>query len=80
MSILQEKETGTQYTLTVALLLCAFHFSPALFVMNGQFGGKFIFMMLLCSSVCAMLARLSWKRHSHLTIPSFESPRPRGEK
>lgn len=75
MSDLQQKETGTQYTRTAALLVCAFVFSPMLFLMNGQYDWRFISMMLVCSASCAVLARLSWKRNSHLTIPSFESPR-----
>lgn len=80
MSDPQEKETGTQYTLTVALLVCAFVFSPMLFLMNGQYGWRFISMMLVCSACCSVLARMSWKRHSHLTIPSFETPRSNVQK
>lgn len=72
-----QKSTGTQYTLTVALLLVAFVFSPAILAASRPVGYLSVTMALVCSGLCAALAMLSWKRHSQLTIPSMETPDPR---
>lgn len=68
-----EKSTGTQYTLTVALLALAFVFSPALLVLSNQFGYLSISLAVACSVLCVVLAWVNWARNSQLTIPSIEA-------
>ena len=71
-----EKSTGTQYTLTVALLSLAFVFSPALLVLSNRFGYLPISLAVACSTLCVALAWLNWTRYSRLTIPSIEASQP----
>lgn len=68
-----QKFKGTQYTTTVALLLAAFLFGPAILIVSGPAGYLSIALMLAWSAVCAGLAWLSWTKHSRLTIPSIET-------
>jgi len=70
------KSTGTQYTLTVALLALAFVFSPALLVLSNRFGYLSISLAVACSVLCVILAWVNWTRYSQLTIPSIEAPQP----
>jgi hypothetical protein len=68
------KSTGTQYTLTVALLALAFVFSPALLLVSGRFGYVPVSLAVAGSALCVILAWVNWTRHSQLTIPSIETP------
>lgn len=56
------KPTGTAYTPTVALLLLAFIFSPAVLFASRPFGYLSIFLALTCSALCVSLAWFSWKK------------------
>jgi hypothetical protein len=69
-----QKSTGTRYTMTVALLLVAFIFSPAVLIASRPFGYVSVLLALCCSALCVTLARVNWKRYSQVTIPSFEAP------
>ncbi len=75
----QEKSTGTQYTLTVALLTVAFVFSPALLLISHPLSPLSVSVAVAGSLVCLALARMSWKKYSNLTIPSIEAPRTAGK-
>ena len=67
-----QKDTGTRYTGTIALLVLGAFFCPAFVLLIGT-AGPGTFVLAACFSVtCALLARLDWKRNSRLTIPSFE--------
>ena len=71
----QQKSTGTQYVITVALLAVAFIFSPAVLVISRSFGYTGIVLAVACSTVCVALAWINWKKHSQLSIPSLETQR-----
>lgn len=71
-----EKSTGTQYTLTIALLTMAFVFSPTLLLISRPLGYLSVSLAVSCSIVCVALAGLSWKKYSRLTIPSLEATQP----
>ena len=75
----QQKPTGTQYTMTIALLVVAFIFSPAVLYVSRPFGYASLALALACSALCIALAGLYWKKYSHLTIPSIEAPDPRAK-
>ncbi|MEX2260680.1 MAG: hypothetical protein WD696_01950 [Bryobacteraceae bacterium] len=66
-----QKSTGTQYTMTVALLILAFIFSPAVLIASRPVGYASISFAIACSSLCAALAWVNWKKYSELTIPSI---------
>jgi len=63
------KSTGTEYSLTVALLAVAFIFSPAVLVASRPFGCLSVSLAVACSAMCVTLAWVSWKRSSQLSIP-----------
>ena len=69
-----QKVTGTQYTTTVALLIVAFIFSPAVLVVSGRSGYASISLAFACSALCLVFAWLNWKRYSLLTVPSILAP------
>jgi hypothetical protein len=71
------KSTGTEYTRTVALLVLAFLFSPAILIVSGQFGYWPVSLALASSALCVALAWVNWTRYSQLTIPSLETRRVR---
>jgi hypothetical protein len=71
----QQKSTGTQYVITVALLAVAFIFSPAVLVISRSFGYTGIVLAVACSTVCVALAWINWKKNSQLSIPSLETER-----
>ncbi len=62
--------TGTDYNLTVALLVVAFVFSPAMLVLSRPVGFVPAGIALGLSALCVVLARISWRRFSTLTIAS----------
>lgn len=66
-----EKSTGTGYTTTVAFLLVAFVFSPAVLIISRPFGYVSVSLAVACSAICVILAWVNWKK-SQLTIPSIE--------
>lgn len=69
-----QKQTGTNYTSTVALLIVAAFFGPALWVVSGPMGYPSLILVISVSSLFAALAWVSWKKVSQLTMPSIESP------
>jgi hypothetical protein len=75
----QQKPTGTQYTMTVALLVAAFVFSPAALLVSRPNGYGFLSLALIFSSLCVILAWINWKRNSELTIPSIATQSPRAK-
>lgn len=72
----QKTYTGTSYTITAALLMLAFIFSPAVLYVSRPFGFISISLALLFSGLCVGLAWLTRRAHSELTIPSILSPKP----
>ena len=72
-----QKPTGTQYTTTVALLVVAFIFIPAVLFASRPLGYLSASLALACSVMCVALARLYWKKHSQVTIPSLATRYPR---
>lgn len=68
------KSTGTTYTTTVALLLVAFLFVPAVWAVSRPSGYLSMSVAIGCCLLCTGLAWVSWSRFSRLTIPSIEQP------
>jgi flagellar biosynthesis protein FliP len=66
-----QKSTGTEYTTTVAFLVVAFIFSPAILIFFRPFGYVSVSLAIACSALCVALAWVNWKRSSQLTIPSI---------
>jgi len=73
----QQKSTGTQYTVTAALLIVAFVFIPAVLIVSRPFGYASVSLALACSALCVAYAWVNWRSYSQLTIPSLETPRTR---
>jgi asparagine N-glycosylation enzyme membrane subunit Stt3 len=73
------KSTGTQYTTTVALLILAFIFVPAVLILSRPLGFISLWLALAASASCVAFAWVSWKRHSQLTIPSLDTPYARSK-
>ena len=72
------KSTGTNYTVTAALVIAALFFSPAVLLVSGQRGYGSISVAFVCSAICLALAWFSWTR-SQLTIASIHDT-PRNDK
>lgn len=70
----QQKSTGTDYTMTVALLVVAFVFCPAILILTLPLGYPSLMAGVGISGVCVAIAWRNWKRHSQLTTPSIEPP------
>ncbi len=66
-----QKSTGTTYTTTVALLLVAFVFSPAVLVISHPFGSLSLSLAIAGSALCVALAWVHWRKSSQLSIPSI---------
>jgi|HubBroStandDraft_5_1064220.scaffolds.fasta_scaffold111835_2 hypothetical protein len=66
-----EKSMGTGYTTTVAFLLVAFVFSPAVLIATRPFGIISVSLAIACSVLCILLAWLNWKKSSRISIPSI---------
>lgn len=66
-----QKSTGTSYTTTVALLAVAVFFSPAVLIASRPFGYFALSLAASCSAVCLLLAYVTWRRASQLSIPSI---------
>lgn len=74
-----QKYTGTQYTMTIALLLMAFVFSPVVLLVSRPVEYLSVSLAIVCSALCAGFAWINWKKHSELTIPSIEAPNTRSK-
>lgn len=72
----QFKSTGTQYTLTVALLLVAFVICPLVLVASRPIGYFSISIAVAGSILAVAMAWVDWNWYSELTIPSIEARRP----
>ena len=70
----QQKYTGTSYTVTVALLLTAFLFTPMALLAAGTVNTLSLSLAIGCTMLCTSLAWFDWKNYSELTIPSIISP------
>ncbi len=68
-----QKSTGTGYTTTVAFLLVAFVFSPAILIISRPLGYMSVSLAAAFSALCIILAWVNWKRSSQLSIPSIEA-------
>jgi hypothetical protein len=68
-----EKSTGTGYTTTVAFLLVAFVFSPAVLIVSRPLGLVSVSLAIVCSVLCVLLAWVNWKRSSQISVPSIAS-------
>ena len=66
-----QKSTGTGYTTTVALLMVAFVFNPAMLIILRPFGYRSLSLAIGCSAICAALAWLNWRKSSQLSVPSI---------
>ena len=66
-----QKSTGTRYTTTVALLIMAFIFCPAVLIASSPVGYVPLSLVIACGALCVMLAWVNWKKSSRLTIPSI---------
>ena len=65
-----QKSTGTGYTTTVALLIMAFIFCPAVLVVSRPVGYVSLSLAIACSALCATLAWVNWKKSSQVSVPS----------
>jgi hypothetical protein len=70
-----QKSTETGYTTTVALLVIAFIFSPAMLAILHPFGYATLLLALVGSVLCVTLAWFHWKRTSRLALPSMAMER-----
>ena len=64
-----QKSTGTGYTTTVALLIMAFIFCPAVLVVSRPVGYVSLSLAIACSALCVILAWVNWKKSSRLSVP-----------
>jgi len=69
--------TGTTHTTTVALLMMAFLFIPALVFVSRPIAYESLWFAIAASLLCAILAGLNWARLSNLTIPTIAGRRNR---
>lgn len=67
-----QKSTGTEYTTTVAFLVVAFIFSPAILFFFRPLGYMSVSLAVACSALCVVMAWVNWKKSSQLSIPSIE--------
>ena len=69
-----QKSTGAG-ALTIAYLLVAFIFSPALLVVWRPLGYTSVSLVIACSAFCIAMAWAKWKRSSDLSRPSMAGVR-----
>ena len=70
-----KKPTGTVYTPTIAFLVLAFIFSPAILVVTRPFGYISVMLAIACSVACLALAWLSWKKFAEVPASSVSIPK-----
>lgn len=70
----EQKSSGSSYTTIVALLACAFIFSPAVLMASSPIGYVSLSVALSCSLVCIALAWVHWKKHSQSARRSLIQP------
>ena len=63
-----QKSTGAG-AMTIAYLLVAFIFSPALLVVWRPLGYTSVSLAIACSAFCTMMAWVKWKRSRDLSRP-----------
>jgi hypothetical protein len=66
-----QKSTGTGYTSTVTLLAIAFIFVLGFLLLSRPFGYASLLLAISCSGLCVVLASVTWKKTSRLSIPSI---------
>ncbi len=66
-----QKSTGITYTTTVALIVVAFVFSPAVLIMSRPVGYLSVWLAIGCSALCVAMACVTWRKFSRLSIPSI---------
>jgi predicted membrane channel-forming protein YqfA (hemolysin III family) len=69
------KSAGAGYTTTVAFLVAAFIFSPAMLVVSRPPGYVSASLALACGVLCVALAWVNWRKFSQLSIPSIAPQR-----
>lgn len=69
------KSTGREYTTTVALLVIALIFIPALVLVSRPSGYLLLSLAISCSAICVALAWVSWERSSQVSIISIGTQR-----
>lgn len=74
-----EKSTGTEYVTTVALVVLALVFCPAVLIVSGPPGFLSVLLAVGFSAGCGTLAWFNWHKYSRLTIPTLEARRPRAK-
>ena len=62
----RQKFADTQYASTVALLVLALVFSPAVLVMSQPFGSVSVSLAAAFSALCIVLAWFAWAKGSRL--------------
>ena len=70
-----QQSTGTGYTTTVALLVVAFVFSPAVILVSRPVGYPYVLAAIACSVLSIALAWINWKKYSRRSIPSIATVR-----
>ena len=73
------KSTGREYTTTVALLVVAFIFIPALLFVSRPFGYLFLSFGISSSALCLALAWVSWRKFSQVSVPSISIQRTKAK-
>lgn len=66
-----QKSSGTAYTSTVALLAIAFIVVPGFLLLSRSLGYASLLLAISASALCVVLASVTWKKSSQLSIPSI---------
>jgi heme O synthase-like polyprenyltransferase len=67
----QQKPTGTAYTTSVAFLVVAFIFIPAILLVSRPLGYVSVVLAAVCGAVCVALAWVNWRKSSQISITSI---------
>lgn len=70
------RSTGTEYTMTAALVIVAVIFIPAAVILSRPVGFVSVLLAMAASVLSIVLAWIRWKKYSRLTIPSLLQPGP----
>jgi hypothetical protein len=65
------KSAGTGYTSTVTLLAIAFIFIPVFLLLSRPLGYASLLLAISASALCVVLASVTWKKSSQLSISSI---------